>query len=120
MILIIFSILVLIALIYILSPLLGETHWPFLSKGKVTEIHNARKEGIWAISDVDTEYEMGKLTKDDYAVLRDYLKSEVVPVITAEQDLLSPLLKPVKGISEGLREDLMREVVRICGKKFSA
>jgi hypothetical protein len=120
MIAIIFFLFVLIALIYILSPLVGETHWPFLSKGKLTEIRSARKEGIWAISDVDSEYEMGKLTKDDHALLRNYLKGEVVPVIRAEKDLLGPLLKPVKGISEGLREDLMREVVRICGKKFSA
>ncbi len=117
---IIFFLFVLIALIYVLSPLVGENHWPFLSKGKLTEIHNARKEGIWAISDVDSEYEIGKLTKDDHALLRDYLKREVAPVIKAEKDLLDPALQPVKGISAGLKKDLMREVVRICGKRFSS
>lgn len=120
MIAILFSFFVLISLIYILSPLLGETHWPFLSKGKLTEIHNARKEGIWAISDVDSEYEMGKLTKDDHAFLRNFLKSEVAPVIRAEKDILDPALKPVKGISEELKKDLIREVVRIWGRNFSA
>lgn len=120
MIAILFSFFVLISFIYILSPLLGETHWPFLSKGKLTEIHNARKEGIWAISDVDSEYEMGKLTKDDHAFLRNFLKSEVAPVIRAEIDILDPALKPVKGISEELKKDLIREVVRIWGRKFSA
>lgn len=120
MIAILFSFFVLISLVYILSPLLGEAHWPFLSKGKLTEIHNARREGIWAISDVDAEYKMGKLTQDDHVFLRNYLKGEVAPVLKEEKDILARALRPTKGISEDLKQDLMREVVRIWGRKFSA
>lgn len=120
MIAVFFSILVLITLLYVFSPLFGETYWPFLSKGNLTELHHARKEGIWAISDVDSEYEMGKLTKDDYTFLREYLKGEVAPVLKEEKDILNSALMPEKEISEDLKKDIIREVVRIWGKKFSA
>jgi hypothetical protein len=117
---VLFSVFVLISLIYVLSPLIGEMYWPFLSKGNFAELHHARKEGIWAISDVDSEYEMGKLTKDDHAFLREYLKGEVAPVLKEEKDILNRALKPEKEISDDLKEDIIREVVKIWGKKHSA
>ncbi len=116
-----FFFLVLFSLVYILAPLLKESCWPFLRKGVFTEIHGDKKEGIRAISDIDFEYEMGKLTGEDYASTREFLKRQAFPVLEKERDCLKKIiLKPKKEIPEELKKDITKEVLRICGKKFSS
>ncbi len=118
---ILFFFLILFSLVYVLGPLLKESYWPFLRKGVFTEIHGDKKEGIWAISDVDFEYEMGKLTREDYASTREFLKRQAFPVLEKERDFSKKIiLKPGKEISKNLKKDITKEVLRICGKKFSS
>ncbi len=116
-----FFFLILFSLVYVLSPLLKESYWPFLRKGLFVKIHEDKKEGIWAISDVDFEYEMGKLTREDYASTREFLKRQAFPVLEKERDFSKKIiLKPGKEISKNLKKDITKEVLRICGKKFSS
>ena len=90
-----FFFLILFSLVYVLGPLLKESYWPFLRKGVFTEIHGDKKEGIWAISDIDFEYEMGKLTTEDYTSTRQHLKETVLPVMEKERDFSKKItLKP--------------------------
>ncbi len=112
-----FSTIILLSLIYVLIPLFTEANWPFLKRGMLSELRSARKEGILAISDLDDEYAMGKLTRDDYARLRDSLKHEVAPVLKKEMEI-SGAETPVPG-QNGLTPSLLREVIRICGLKHS-
>ena len=116
-----FFFLILFSLVYVLSPLLKESYWPFLRKGFFAKIHEDKKEGIWAISDIDFEYEMGKLTREDYASTREFLKRQAFPVLEKERDFSKKIiLKPGKEISKNLKKDITKEVLRICGKKFSS
>ena len=121
MIVIPFFLLMLVSLIYIFSPLLKESYWPFLKKGLFTEVQEDKKEGIWAISDVDFEYEIGKLTKEDYTSTREYLKETVLPVLEKERDFSKKIiLKPRKELPVKLKTDVVREVIKICGKRLSS
>ena len=118
---ILFFLLILFSLLYVLSPLLKESYWPFLRKGAFTEIHGDKKEGIWAISDIDFEYEMGKLTREDYASTREFLKRQALPVLEKERDFSKKIIvKPRKEISKSLKKDIIKEVLRICGKRLSS
>lgn len=118
---IIFFILILAFLLYILSPLINESYWPFISRGAIAEIQEEKKEGIWAISDIDFEYEMGKLTKEDYDSTREFLKRRALPVLKRERDFSKNIiLKPGKEISKNLKKNIIKEVLRICGKNLSS
>lgn len=120
MMVLLFFILILIFLIYIFIPLMKESFWPFIKRGVLAEIQEAKKEGIWAISDIDFEHEIGKLTTEDYTSTREYLKGEVLPVLERERDFSKKIiLKPKKELSRGLKKDIIREVLKICGKKLS-
>jgi hypothetical protein len=115
---ILFAIMVLVSLVYVLLPLFDEPCWPILKKGTLTELRSAKKEGLMAISDLDSEYEMGKLTKDDYVYLRESLKGEVAPVLKKEMDIQKQeKSKPEELPTDNVTSDLVREVIRICGIK---
>jgi hypothetical protein len=106
-------------LVYILVPLMKESYWPFIRRGALAEIHEEKKEGLWAISDIDFEYEMGKLTREDYASTREFLKKQTLPVLEREKNLSEKIiLKPKKEISRDLKKDINKEVLRICGKRL--
>jgi hypothetical protein len=101
--------------------LFDEPSWPFLKKGVLSELRSAKKEGLMAISDLDFEYEMGKLTQDDYIFLRDNLKSEVSPVLKKEMEITgNRILKQVDSSSNNLTPNLLREVIRICSLRRSS
>jgi hypothetical protein len=115
---ILFAIMVIVSFVYILIPLFGEPFWPFLKKGVLTDLRSAKKEGLLAISDLDTEYEMGKLTNDDYVSLRKSLKSEVTPVLKKEMDIKADKeSNPMELTPDKFTSNLLREVIRICGIK---
>ena len=115
---ILFAVMVIVSFVYILIPLFGEPCWPFLKKGVLTDLGSAKREGLMAISDLDAEYEMGKLTNDDYLSLRESLKSEVTPVLRKEMDIKAhEESKPVELPPDKFTSSLVREVVRICGIK---
>jgi hypothetical protein len=115
---ILFAIILLITLLYILFPLFNERYWPFLKRGALSELHSAHKEGVIAISDLDEEYQMGKLSKNDYFHIREGLKHEIAPVLKKEMELSG---EGSAGLSSqgrnGRTVELLREVVRICGIK---
>lgn len=116
----IYFIAVTVVLVYVLYPLLAEAYWPFMRQTALSELHLAKKEGIWAISDVDSEYEMGKITEEDHNFLRRQLKSEVMPVIKQEKGLYEQIsLNHKRETSVKLRKRLVSEVLRLCGKDFS-
>ncbi len=115
---ILFAVMVIVSFVYILIPLFGEPCWPFLKKGVLTDLRSAKKEGLMAISELDTEYEMGKLTNDDYVSLRASLKKEVTPVLKKEMDIKAhEELKPVKLLTDKFTSNFIKEVIRICGIK---
>ncbi len=119
--LVIFFILILAFLIYIFVPLVNESYWPFINRGSLAGIQEEKKESIRAISDLDFEYEMGKLTKDDYTSTREFLKKQALPVMEKERDFSKRIiLEPGKEISKGLKKNITKEVLRICGKKLSS
>ncbi len=62
---------------------------------------------------------MGKLTREDYTSTREFLKRQALPVLERESDFSkSIILKPGKEISRGLKINITKEVLRICGKKL--
>jgi hypothetical protein len=118
---VLFITIILISFVYILVPLCYEAYWPFMKGGTLSELHSVRKEGVMAISDLDDEYAMGKLTKEDYIYLREGLKHEIAPVLKKEMEMAG---KETPG-SDGPGQDsfttgLLREVIRICGLKHSS
>jgi hypothetical protein len=117
---VLFSAIILVALIYVLIPLFTEANWPFLKRGMLTELHSARKEGVLAISDLDEEYAMGKLTEDDYVHLRESLKHEIAPVLRKEIEMAGKeTARPAGPVQDSLTAGLLREGIRICGLKRS-
>jgi hypothetical protein len=115
---ILFAVMVIVSFVYILIPLFGEPFWPFLKKGVLIDLLSAKKEGLMAISELDTEYEMGKLTNDDYVSFRENLKQEVAPVIRKEMDIKAhEESKPVKLPTDKFTSNFIKEVIRICGLK---
>lgn len=115
---VVFFVLALAALIYAASPLLWERFWPAFDKSLVIEIQREKKEGIWAISDVDSEYEMGKLTDHDYTALRAHLKEDLIKVMQKEKALLKNTEhQAIASVAPVFKRKLLSEVLRICGTK---
>jgi len=113
---IVFFILILASLIYVGAPLLRERLWPQLEERPVSQIQRKKREGIWAISDVDNEYEIGKLTEEDHQTLRASLKEDLVDVMQQERNILEAGSIPKdRDIPRPLKQRLISEVVRICG-----
>ena len=97
-------------------PFASDRFWPYITKQKYSVLASAKKEGIWAISDVDNEYEMGKLSEEDYNSLRKHLKAEVLPVLKKEKELLESIrYEDGAEISLQLKHDLYKEGIRHCG-----
>jgi hypothetical protein len=120
MIAVLFGAVIFVSCIYILIPLFGDPCWPFLERGNLSDLHSARKEGVRAISDLDEEYAMGKLTKEDYEQLRDALKHEVAPILKKEIEMTGKDMYATAGPGRnGITGILLREVIRICGLKRS-
>lgn len=114
---VVFFLLALACLLYMGSPLVMQKYWPALKSSPLSELQRARKEGIWAISDVDNEYEMGKLTEADHAYLRQRLKAELLVVMEQEKKLTEDISMPAEDsdISPPLKKNLLAEVLRVCG-----
>jgi hypothetical protein len=110
-------------LIYTGMPLLREQYWPFVNLSKLREITEEKRTGIWAITDIENEFQMGKLSEEDYNMLMEQFRSEILPVLKREQELLgkSPGTSGENGnLSEGVRQRVLLEVLRICGKRLSS
>jgi hypothetical protein len=113
-----FVLIILVSLIYVLFPLFNEPYWPFLKRGTLSELHSAHKEGVIAITDLDEEYAMGKLTREDYVHIRDGLKHDIAPVMKKEIEISREETSFPDGRGRnGLTAGLLREVIRICGIK---
>jgi hypothetical protein len=111
-----FVILAVSSVIYMATPLLWERYWPFLGGSVVAEIKRAKRESIWAINDIDGEYEMGKLSGDDHSALRAGLKSDLAEVMKREREVLGHgAPHGGEALPENFKRSLLTEVLRICG-----
>jgi hypothetical protein len=118
--LVLFFTLALAVLFYLALPIFGEPYWPCRENSPLSEIKKEKRNGIWAIADVDSEYEMGKLTESDYTELRNHLKNELLLVMNKEKELMQSGGRiPEKDIRPELKNELLVEVARICGLKHS-
>jgi hypothetical protein len=118
--LILFFCITLAALFYLVLPILRQPYWPCRETSPLSETRKEKRKGIWAIADVDSEYEMGKLTESDYTALRSNLKNELLLVMNKEKNLLQSSGRiPEKDIRPQLKNKLLIEVARICGLKRS-
>ncbi len=118
--LILFFCITLAALFYLALPILRQPYWPCRKTSPLSETRREKRKGIWAIADVDSEYEMGKLTESDYTALRSNLKNELLLVMNMEKNLLQSSGRiPEKDIRPELKNKLLIEVARICGLKRS-
>jgi hypothetical protein len=108
------------ALFYLAFPIFRQPYWPCRETSPLSEIRKEKRKGIWAIADIDSEYEMGKLTQGDYTALRTNLKNELLLVMNKEKSLLqSGGRVPDRDIRPQLKKKLLLEVARICGLKRS-
>lgn len=113
-----FLILAVGTVIYMATPLFWERFWPFLDGSAAGEIRRAKREGLWAISDIDSEYEMGKITEGDYASLRGRLKSDLMEAMKREREVLGGAgAEESEELPHNLKRKLLFEVLRICGLK---
>ena len=120
MILFLFFCITLAAVFYLAFPILGQPYWPCRETSPLAQIRKEKRKGIWAIADVDSEYEMGKLTENDYAALRSQLKKELLQVMNREKSLLKGAGQtPDMDMNPALKNKLLLEVSRLCGLKRS-
>ena len=120
MVIVVFFVLAIATLVYAGSPLLKERSWPQIESHPVTDIQREKREGLWAISDVDSEYEMGKLTTEDHAKLRARMKAELAVIIHRERSMAGHAYASGESdIPPGLKKKLLFEVMRICGIQTS-
>ncbi len=117
---IVFFVLAIATLVYAGSPLLKERTWPQLESRPVTDIQREKREGLWAIADVDSEHEMGKLTAEDHIKLRARMKEELAVIIQRERSMAGRAYASGESdIPPGLKKKLLFEVMRICGIQTS-
>jgi len=118
--LILFFCIAMATLFYLALPIFRQPYWPCRETGPLSELRREKRKGIWAIADVDSEYEMGKLTESDYITLRGHLKNELLVIMSKEKKLLQDSGRaPDKDIRPELKSKLLIEVARICGLKRS-
>jgi hypothetical protein len=116
MIVAVFFLIALAVLLYMGSSFIKEKYWPALERSPLTELSSAKKEGLWAISDVDNEYEIGKLTQEDHEYLRRRLKAELMEILDRERKLMQDISIPSNAdIAPALKQKLIREVLRNSG-----
>ena len=117
---IVFFVLAIATLAYAGAPLLKERSWPQLESHPVTDIQREKREGLWAIADVDSEYEMGKLTTEDHAALRVRMKAELATIMQRERSMSGQTYSSGESdIPPVLKKKLLFEVMRICGIQTS-
>jgi hypothetical protein len=73
------------AALYILAPLLGWGSTPAFEtgaafRGKREELLDRRREILAGIKDLDLEYEVGKLTPEDYEQIRESLSLQAIEI----------------------------------------
>ena len=109
--------------LYMALPLAKDKYWPFVNIKRLKEISEEKTVGMWAITDIENEYQMGKLSEEDYRLLREQFKSEVIPLLKREQELIGKgvLKERLNGdLDEETRQKVLLEVLRICGKRLSS
>jgi len=120
MILLLLVVITIVVFLYVAVPLLREPYWQFVNLGRLMEIYEEKKIGLWAITDIDNEYEMGKLSEEDYKLLREQFKSEILSVLKRERELTGKQhidRKDSNGHVEKIREEALSEVIRIWGRR---
>ncbi|NOX19849.1 MAG: hypothetical protein GXO99_01100 [Nitrospirae bacterium] len=116
-------VLTVIIVVYSILPLVKEKYWPFVNVKRLKEISEEKTTGMWAITDIENEYQMGKLTEKDYQLLREQFKREIIPLLKKEQELVGSggLKERVNGdLDDDVRQKMLMEVLRICGKDMSS
>lgn len=122
MILLLLVLITIAVFLYVAVPIVREPYWQFVNLRRLKEIYEEKKTGLWAITDIDNEYEMGKLSEEDYRLLREQFKSEILPVLKRERELTG--MERIDGKDsdrhvEKIREEVLSEVIRIWGRRFS-
>lgn len=118
--LILFFCITFVILCYLALPVFRQPYWPCRESSPLSEIRKEKRKGIWAIADVDNEFEMGKLIESDYDALRSHLKNELLVVMNKEKKLLQNSRRiPDMDLRPELKNKLLIEVARICGLKRS-
>ncbi|HHN65596.1 MAG TPA: hypothetical protein ENK09_09565 [Nitrospirae bacterium] len=111
-----------VTVLYVTLPLLREPYWQYVNLNRLRDIYEEKKTGLWALTDIDNEYEMGKLSEDDYRALKEQFKTEVIPVLMEERRIVGEAIVGLdnKGsLNEKAKEAALSEVIRICGKRLS-
>ncbi len=111
-----------VTVLYVTLPLLREPYWQYVNLNRLRDIYEEKKTGLWALTDIDNEYEMGKLSEDDYRALKEQFKTEVIPVLMEERRIVGDAIvgSDNKGsLNEKAKEAALSEVIRICGKRLS-
>lgn len=111
-----------VTVLYVTLPLLREPYWQYVNLNRLRDIYEEKKTGLWALTDIDNEYEMGKLSEDDYRTLKEQFKTEVIPVLMEERRIVGEAIvgSDNKGsLNEKAKEAALSEVIRICGKRLS-
>ena len=109
--------------LYMALPLAKDKYWPFVNIKRLKEISEEKTVGMWAITDIENEYQMGKLSEEDYRLLREQFKSEIIPLLKREQELIGKgvFKERLNGdLDEETRQKVLLEVLRICGKRLSS
>ncbi len=113
---IVFFVLAIVTLVYAGLPLMRDRTWPQLDSHPVTDIQREKREGLWAIADIDSEHEMGKLTTEDHAGLRKRMKEELAVIIQRERSMVGyAYASGEQDMPLPLKKKLLLEVLRICG-----
>ncbi len=109
--------------LYMALPLAKDKYWPFVNIKRLKEISEEKTVGMWAITDIENEYPMVKLSEEDYRLLREQFKSEIIPLLKREQELIGKgvFKERLNGdLDEETRQKVLLEVLRICGKRLSS
>ncbi len=93
----VFAILSIVLLIYVAAPLLGvREQWQevfdedfSLTPKELKMVKEEKQAYLRAIKDVDYEYALGKLSKEDYEELRNYYMKRAALIISALEELES-------------------------------
>ncbi|RMG02067.1 MAG: hypothetical protein D6726_08305 [Nitrospirae bacterium] len=115
-------IIVMSTVIYVGLPLFEERHWKYIDQYRLSAIYEEKKTGLWALSDIKNEYEMGKLTEEEYRELSNHFKKLLLPIIKS-QSKEGMGIKAVATESPDkmrLRRDALNEVIKIWSKKVSS
>jgi len=108
-------------LLYVCLPITKESYWHYINIKRLKELSEIKTTALAAIADIEKEYQMGKITKQEYLMLKEQFKKEVIPVLLQEKNLFSDtfvLNKKNIEVDETIRKNIIMEVLRSCGKRF--